>query len=151
MQDGAAVYGNTAGSSNPENGAKNEGYEYTNGNNVFLSNGYQDIFCVHQSAVTGAMLGGGSANWTGSSASCNTTEPAAAVIAATKAVSGGLYDVLTADSLIGLTAHPTDEDKTAAQGAAAVYINGNSSTTHGGGIMGHRRGQCCAADCTAVR
>jgi hypothetical protein len=136
VQDGAAVYGNTAGSSNPENGAKNEGYEYTNGNTVFLSSGYQDIFCVHQSAVTGAMLGGGSANWTGSSASCNTTEPAAsAVIAATKAVSGGLYDVLTADSLIGLTAHPTDAAKTVAQGAAAVYINGNSSTTHGGGIM----------------
>jgi predicted outer membrane repeat protein len=136
VQDGAAVYGNTAGSSNPENDAKNEGYEYTHDNSTFLSSGYQDLFCVHQSTITGAMLGGGPANWSGSEANCNSEDPSpSAVIAATKAVSAGKYDVLTADTLMGLTASPTDADKTAAQNAAQVHINGNSSTTHGGGIM----------------
>jgi pilin isopeptide linkage protein len=135
VQDGAAVYGNAAGNVQVQNDAKNEGYEYTNGNTVFTENGYQDVFCVHQSMVTGAMLGGNSAGWSGSSASCSGTATAAAVIAATKAVSGGLYDVITANDLLGLTANPTADAKTAAQKAAHVYINGNSSTTHGGGIM----------------
>lgn len=136
VQDGAAVYGNNAGSSNPENDAKNEGYEYTHDNTTFLENGYKDIFCVHQSTVMGAMLGGGAANWSGSSASCGVDEPQAAnVVSATKAVSAGINDILTADALMGLTASPSDASKTAAQSAAHVYINGNSSTTHGGGIM----------------
>lgn len=135
VEDGAAVYGNTAGSNNPENDAKNEGYTYTYGNTVFLSSGYQDLFCVHQSTVTGGMLGGGSSNWSGSSASCGTDAQASAVIAATKAVSAGQNDVLTADSLMGLTASPSQQDIAKAQGSAKVYINGNSSSTHGGGIM----------------
>ena len=43
--------------------------------------------------------------------------------------------MLSATEVMGLQAHPTEEAKSAAEAAARVYVNGNYSYTHGGGIM----------------
>lgn len=87
----------------------------------FRAHGHKDYFCALSSTVTGKMLGGGAANWEGS--------------ADGKAVTGGMDDILQAINVMGLTSNPDAAGKKAAQDAAAVYINGNESYTHGGGIL----------------
>lgn len=93
---------------------------------TFMESGYSDFFCALGGQVQKSMLGGGMENWKGS---CD-----------------GRYvnakdtsDVwLTAYFRIGLTANPSDADKSAAYKAAAgkaLYINGNESYTHGGAVM----------------
>ena len=94
---------------------------------IFMASGYSDFFCALSGQVQKSMLGGGMENWKGS---CD-----------------GRYvnaedtsdDWLTAYFRMGLTANPTDEDKSAAYEAAAdgqaLYINGNESYTHGGAVM----------------
>ena len=67
------------------------------------------------------MLGGHSAGWHGS-ADGVPVKPAA-------------DDTLVAAYIMGLTADPTEQAKVAAQQLAKVYITGNSSYTHGGGIL----------------
>lgn len=88
---------------------------------VFQSNGHADFFCALNSTVTGTMLGNNAANWQGS--------------ADYQPVIADAEDVLTASRVMGLQAYPTEEAKSAAESAAKVYINGNYSYTHGGGIM----------------
>ncbi|MGM9538297.1 MAG: Cna B-type domain-containing protein [Candidatus Onthomonas sp.] len=88
---------------------------------VFQSNGHADYFCALNSTVTGTMLGNHAANWQGS--------------ADYQPVIADAEDVLSATRVMGLQAHPTADAKSAAQAAAKVYINGNYSYTHGGGIM----------------
>ncbi|MGE9942084.1 Cna B-type domain-containing protein [Bariatricus sp. SGI.161] len=88
---------------------------------VFQSNGHADFFCALNSTVTGTMLGNNAANWQGS--------------ADYQPVIADAEDVLTASRVMGLQAHPTEEAKSAAKSAAKVFINGNYSYTHGGGIM----------------
>ncbi|MGN0405787.1 MAG: Cna B-type domain-containing protein [Bariatricus sp.] len=88
---------------------------------VFQSNGHADFFCALNSTVTGTMLGNNAANWQGS--------------ADYQPVIADAEDVLIATRVMGLQAHPTEEAKSAAESAAKVYINGNYSYTHGGGIM----------------
>ena len=73
------------------------------------------------SLVTGEMLGGGAANWTGSSDGTYVT------------ISKTGY--ATANYLFGLAADPDSEAVAAANGAARVIITGNHSNIHGGGIM----------------
>lgn len=87
----------------------------------FQAHGHKDYFCALNSTVTGTMLGGNPALWEGS--------------ADGTAVSLDENDIQTAMRVMGLESHPSDNAILAAQGAAAVYITGNYSYTHGGGIL----------------
>lgn len=102
-----------------KNGKDKEAYEY--GADPISNNPHADYFCALESTVTGTMLGGGSANWQGS--------------ADGTAVTVGKDQAQTAEHAMGLKSNPSEEDKNAAKAAAKVYINGNSSGTHGGGIL----------------
>ena len=93
---------------------------------TFMASGYSDFFCALGGQVQKKMLGGGMENWKGS---CDGQYVNA---------EGMSDDWLTAYFRMGLTAHPSDADKSAAYKAAAgkaLYINGNESYTHGGAVM----------------
>lgn len=94
---------------------------------IFMASGYSDFFCALGGQVQKRMLGGGMENWKGS---CDGRYVNA------EDMSG---DWLTAYFRMGLTANPSDADKSAAYNAAAagpaLYINGNESYTHGGAVM----------------
>ena len=94
---------------------------------TFMASGYSDFFCALGGQVHKSMLGGGMENWKGS---CDGRYVNA------EGMSDGW---LTAYFRMGLTANPTDADKSAAYKAAAdgqaLYINGNESYTHGGAVM----------------
>lgn len=98
-----------------------------NGNYQTPDKGYQDYFLVRGSGnedislVTGRMLGEGAANWTGS---CDKNS-----------ITISETGFAAAKYLFGLTSHPEDDAKAAAVNAATVFITGNKSRTHGGGIM----------------
>lgn len=143
--NGIAIFGNSDGKSDG-NGYNRSGG--TNGKNDdadklpdggggeitpdFISAGHKDLFLVHDSnnsennpyiaAVTGQMLGGGAANWSGT-------------IDDNTSTSIGKYEGAQAKYLIGLKSDPIKEDKDAATAAATLYITGNKSNIHGGGIM----------------
>ena len=127
--DGAAIYGNSDSGLNMSDGGngKNDDSTVAKVNDTFRLNGHQDYFCVRKggnapiSLVTGQMLGGGAANWTGSSDGTYIT------------ISKTGY--ATANYLFGLAAAPDSEAINAAKGAAGVIITGNRSNIHGGGIM----------------
>lgn len=94
----------------------------------FKNAGHKDLFLIRASsnsdyiaAVTGQMLGGGAANWSGTIDKTPT--------------SIGKYEGAQAKYMIGLAASPSDADKDAATGAATLFITGNTSNVHGGGIM----------------
>ena len=67
------------------------------------------------------MLGGGAANWSGTIDKTPT--------------SIGKYEGAQAKYMIGLKSEPIKEDKDAATAAASLFITGNRSNIHGGGIM----------------
>ena len=94
---------------------------------TFMESGYSDFFCALGGQVQKKMLGGGMENWKGS---CDGRYVNA------EGMSDGW---LTAYFRMGLTANPSDADKSAAYEAAAagqaLYINGNESYTHGGAVM----------------
>ena len=95
---------------------------------TFMASGYSDFFCALGGQVHKSMLGGGMENWKGS---CDGRYVNA------EDMSG---DWLTAYFRMGLTANPSDADKSAAYEAAAaagqaLYMNGNESYTHGGAVM----------------
>lgn len=127
--EGAAIYGNSDSGVNMSGGGngKNADSSVAQANGTFISNGHKDYFCVRSggndpiSLVTGEMLGGGAANWTGSSDGTYIT------------ISKTGY--ATANYLFGLAANPDSEAIAAAKGAAGVIITGNHSNIHGGGIM----------------
>lgn len=127
--EGAAIYENSDSGVNMSDGGngKNDDSTVAKVNDTFRLNGHQDYFCVRKggnapiSLVTGQMLGGGAANWTGSSDGTYIT------------ISKTGY--ATANYLFGLAAAPDPEAVAAANGAARVIITGNSSNIHGGGIM----------------
>ncbi len=93
--------------------------------------GHQDLFLIRDSAnaeslsyiaaVTGQMLGGGAANWSGTIDKTPT--------------SIGKYEGAQAKYRIGLKSEPIQEDMDAATAAASLFITGNRSNIHGGGIM----------------
>lgn len=141
--NGIAVFGNTDGkpdgSYNRSGGThektddkdwlpNNKGGEITED---FIKAGHQDLFLVRDSAnaeslpyiaaVTGQMLGGGAANWSGTIDNAPT--------------SIGKYEGAQAKYMIGLKSEPILEDKDAATAAASLFITGNRSNIHGGGIM----------------
>ena len=123
VNEGGAIYENSAKgvSISGEASDKPEDHVYAANNKVFMSNGYQDYFCALNSVVEGAMLGGHAANWTGSADG--------AVVRASK------DDTLVASYVMGLSSAPTAQAKDAASELATVFINGNHSGTHGGGIL----------------
>lgn len=125
VKNGGAIYDNKADGSGEhlsgDTSTKNEDHALAFKNTVFMENGYKDYFCALASTVDGKMLGGNPANWKGSVDG--------------RPVSTKADETLIASSIMGLTAHPTDIGKDAAQKAAHLFINGNSSYTHGGGVL----------------
>lgn len=121
---GGAFFDNSAAGTHMSgsDSAKNDDRTYAYNDPVFTSNGYQDYFCALSSTVLGGMLGGGPANWTGSAdgAAISSSDP---------------EDVLKSSYIMGLTANPTAGDLQLAESLAQVYINGNVSPTHGGGVL----------------
>ena len=67
------------------------------------------------------MLGGGAANWSGTIDGQSTTI--------------GKYDGARAKYMIGLRSKSSVDDQNVAIGLASLYITGNKSNVHGGGIM----------------
>ena len=106
----------------------NDGGEITD---KFKNAGHKDLFLIRDSAnaeslpyiaaVTGQMLGGGAANWSGTIDKTPT--------------SIGKYEGAQAKYMIGLKSEPIQEDMDAATAAASLFITGNRSNIHGGGIM----------------
>ena len=125
VTEGCAIYDNTdtIDSDSPHfvNGGAKNGIDAERCTEVFQSHGHADYFCALQSTVTGTMMGNNAANWHGS--------------ADQQPVIADPDDLLSATEIMGLQAYPTEEAKSAAQAVAKVYVNGNYSYTHGGGIM----------------
>ena len=123
-ENGAAIFDNTADGVNMSGAVSSKDADrlYANANEVFRISGYQDYFSALNSIVGNAMLGGGVENWTGSAdgVQVSTTEPT---------------DLLAAAYQMGLTSQASDADKSAAAAKATVVVMGNSSYTHGGGIL----------------
>ena len=148
--NGIAIFGNSDANGTNLSGGTNgknedqpsniEGGEITE---AFKSNGHKDLFLIRKSgnneyiaAVTGQMLGGGAANWSGTIDNNTPT-------------SIGKYEGAQAKYMIGLKSDPIKEDKDAATAAASLYITGNSSNIHGGGIM--TNGDVVAGSTTKVK
>lgn len=132
--NGIAIFRNTDGNGTHLSGgtnSKNEDQPTSKGGAItdkFKKLGHKDLFLIRNSnnneyiaAVTGQMLGGGAANWSGTIDNQPTTI--------------GKYDGAQAKYMIGLKSDPSSEDRNAAIGLARLYITGNSSNIHGGGIM----------------
>ena len=142
--NGIAIFGNSDGNShggyNRSGGSngKSEDWDYDEKDDkggeiteAFINAGHKDLFLIHDSsnsennpyiaAVTGQMLGGGAANWSGTIDNTPT--------------SIGKYEGAQAKYMIGLKSEPIQEDKDAATAAASLFITGNRSNIHGGGIM----------------
>ena len=135
--NGIAIFGNTDKDGKHRSGGthektddkdENDGGEITD---KFKNAGHQDLFLIRDStnaeslpyiaAVTGQMLGGGAANWSGTIDGQSTTI--------------GKYDGARAKYMIGLRSKSSVDDQNVAIGLASLYITGNKSNVHGGGIM----------------
>ena len=133
--NGIAIFGNSDASGEHLSGGTNEKNEdqptTVKGGEIteeFKKAGHKDLFLIRKSdsteyiaAVTGQMLGGGAAGWSG------TIDK--------KQTSIGKYEGAQAKYMIGLAANPSEADQTAAIALATLFITGNSSNIHGGGIM----------------
>lgn len=144
IQHGVAIYDNVAMAEHDENyfplvkegdktdhlsgttSAKNEDRVYTNGNEVFWDNDFQDYFCALNTQIGNYMLGGGTEDWKGSADSVYVER-------------GDSYTAsdenIYASYLTGLTENASEASKDAAEDIATVEISGNISGTHGGGIL----------------
>ena len=147
--NGIAIFGNTDADGKKLSGDSNEKKEdrLTDDGGVitpdFKTNGHEDLFLVHKknngdyiAAVTGQMLGGGAANWKGTIDDDTQTFI-------------GKYEGAQAKYRIGLAANPTGPDKDEAIKAATLFITGNTSNVHGGGIM--TNGDVVAGSTTEVK
>lgn len=135
--NGIAIFGNTDADGKKLSGDGNEkkedwlqvdGGEITP--NFKKNNGHKDLFLIHKkndgeyiAAVTGQMLGGGAANWTGTIDDSSTP------------IYIGKYEGAQAKYMIGLDADPSSDDQGFAVDDARLFITGNKSNIHGGGIM----------------
>lgn len=132
--NGIAVFGNTdkdgehrskGSHSKTADADEKKGGQITDG---FKTAGHQDLFLIrgdnnnqYIAAVMGQMLGGGAANWTGTIDKIST--------------SIGKYEGAQARYMIGLRSDSSVDDQKVAKGLASLYITGNESNVHGGGIM----------------
>ena len=146
--NGIAVFGNTdkdgehrskGSHSKTADADENKGGQITDG---FKTAGHQDLFLIrgdnnnqYIAAVTGQMLGGGAANWTGTIDKTPT--------------SIGKYEGAQAKYMIGLRSDSSVDDQNVAKGLASLYITGNESNVHGGGIM--TNGNVVAGSTTEVK
>lgn len=137
--DGIAIFGNTDKNGEHRSGgthSKNDDADKRNDDDDkgeitegFKNAGHRDLFLIRDqktnnnyiAAVTGQMLGGGAANWKGMIDGQLTTI--------------GKYDGAQAKYMIGLDADPTEGDQGFAVNKARLFITGNKSNVHGGGIM----------------
>ena len=97
-----------------------------------MSTGSNDFFCANQSMVYDLMLGGGLANWSGTK---DVGEGYDSKDFATELVDTLNNPFIAATYLMGLNANPTADAMAAAYKSARVFITGNFSNIHGGGIM----------------
>jgi len=129
LDHSVAVYDNSASGTqlSGSESTKSEDRVYAANDPVFTRDKgahYQDYFCALNTTVCASMLGGDSARWSGTLDG--------------KALAEGTMqgdDRLTSQYVTGLTAHPEDNSKTKAVNAAHVFVTGNTSGTHGGGIL----------------
>ena len=133
--NGIAIFGNSdangthlSGGTNGKNEDQPSNVEGGKITDAFKSNGHKDLFLIRKSdnneyvaAVTGQMLGGGAANWKGT------------IDDVSKSI--GKYEGAQAKYMIGLDANPSDGDQGLARDNARLFITGNTSNIHGGGIM----------------
>lgn len=133
--NGIAIYGNTDSDGEHRSGGTNNKSEDWNTDRTggeitqdFINRGHKDLFLIRAesndsyiAAVTGQMLGGGAANWSGTIDNTQT--------------SIGKYEGAQAKYMIGLEANPSSDDQELAVSNAMLFITGNSSNIHGGGIM----------------
>ena len=138
--NGIAIFGNSDGNSDGSYNRSGGTHEKTDdkdedkGGEItgdFIKAGHQDLFLIRDSAnaeslpyiaaVTGQMLGGGAANWSGTIDNTPT--------------SIGKYEGAQAKYMIGLEANPLEYDQGLAVSKATLFITHNSSNVHGGGIM----------------
>lgn len=137
--EGIAIFGNTDKNGEHRSGGshgKNDDADKSNNDDGkgeitegFKNAGHRDLFLIRDqktsnnyiAAVTGQMLGGGAANWKGTIDGQPTTI--------------GKYDGAQAKYMIGLDADPTEGDQGFAVNKARLFITGNTSNVHGGGIM----------------
>lgn len=156
--NGIAIFGNSDGK--PDGGynrsggsnGKSEDWDFNKENDkggeitkAFIEAGHKDLFLIHDSAnaatnpyiaaVTGQMLGGGAANWSGTIDNAPT--------------SIGKYEGAQAKYMIGLEANPLEYDQGLAVSKATLFITHNSSNVHGGGIM--TNGNVVAGSTTEVK
>lgn len=149
--DGIAIFGNTdANGKHRSKGTheKTDDADTSKGGEItgdFIEAGHQDLFLIRDStnpeslpyiaAVTGQMLGGGAANWKGTIDNTPT--------------SIGKYEGAQAKYMIGLRSDSSVDDQNVAKGLASLYITGNESNVHGGGIM--TNGKVVAGSTTEVK
>lgn len=151
--DGIAIFGNTDKNGEHRSGGthgKNDDADKSNDDDSkgeitegFKNAGHRDLFLIRDqktsnnyiAAVTGQMLVDGAANWTGMIDGQPTTI--------------GKYDGAQAKYMIGLDANPSEYDQGQAVSNARLFITGNSSSVHGGGIM--TNGNVVAGSTTQVR
>ena len=147
--NGIAIFGNSdangthlSGGTNGKNEDQPSNVEGGKITEDFKSNGHKDLFLIRKSgndeyiaAVTGQMLGGGAANWKGTIDDVST--------------SIGKYEGAQAKYMIGLDADPSDGDQGLARDNATLFITGNKSNIHGGGIM--TNGDVVAGSTTQVK
>ncbi|MEE1380484.1 MAG: FctA domain-containing protein [Collinsella aerofaciens] len=137
--DGIAIFGNTDKNGEHRSGGthgKNDDADKSNDDDSkgeitegFKNAGHRDLFLIRDqktsnnyiAAVTGQMLVDGAANWTGMIDGQPTTI--------------GKYDGAQAKYMIGLDANPSEYDQGQAVSNARLFITGNTSNVHGGGIM----------------
>lgn len=137
--DGIAIFGNTDKNGEHRSGGthgKNDDADKSNDDDSkgeitegFKNAGHRDLFLIRNqktsnnyiAAVTGQMLVDGAANWTGMIDGQPTTI--------------GKYDGAQAKYMIGLDANPSEYDQGQAVSNARLFITGNTSNVHGGGIM----------------
>ena len=146
---GIAIFGNSdangtnlSGGTNGKNEDQPSNVEGGKITDAFKSNGHKDLFLIRKSdndeyvaAVTGQMLGGGAANWKGT------------IDDVSKSI--GKYEGAQAKYMIGLDANPSDGDQGLARDNAKLFITGNTSNIHGGGIM--TNGDVVAGSTTQVK
>ena len=146
--NGIAVFGNTDKDGEHRSKgshSKTADADEINGGQItdnFKTAGHQDLFLIrgdnnnqYIAAVTGQMLGGGAANWTG------TIDKTPTFI--------GKYEGAQARYMIGLRSDSSVDDQNVAKGLASLYITGNESNVHGGGIM--TNGNVVAGSTTEVK
>ncbi|MCI8268965.1 MAG: Cna B-type domain-containing protein [Lachnospiraceae bacterium] len=122
--DGAGIFDNmakgTALTEREEEDGRTED-QRAKADTMFMTAGFGDYYCEKISTVFGNMLGGGNAEWHGSS------DGSPVII--------NKNNFARAEKRMGLNACPSPEDKIRAREYAHVLISGNTSSTHGGGIM----------------